>query len=205
MLLDELEHGFGRPLVHQDHGVPQVDRGSRVAQHGRVVERGAHDVDVVVPGLDAEQEEDAAQAERRLFRRGPAQRAEHPFRVAGGPRRVVHDVADGPVRRVVGGLAVTHGGQRREADDLADGEARRRRYLRFVGGVEGHVGEALVGDEHLGPRVLKDVGHLGCHQMVVDRDQVPTGLQGGQVELEDLYAVGEQGGDNVTGSKIEAP
>ena len=76
---------------------------------------------------------------------------------------------------------------------------------RLVGGGDGHVGEALVGDEGLGPGVLQDVGHLGRHQVVVDRDQVPAGLQGGQVDLDHLGAVGQQGGDHVAHAEALGP
>ena len=67
VLLDELEHLLGDPLVHEHDGVAEVDGGAREAHHGGVVERRAHDVDVVVLGLDAEQEQDAGQAEGRLL------------------------------------------------------------------------------------------------------------------------------------------
>ena len=54
-----------------------------------------------------------------------------------------------------------------------------------------------MGHEDLGPGVLEDVGHLGRHQVVVDGNQVPAGLQGGQVDLQHLGAVGQQGGHDV--------
>ena len=57
---------------------PEVDGGAREAQDGGVVERRADDVDVVVVGLDAEQEEDPGQAEGRLLGGGPAQLAGTP-------------------------------------------------------------------------------------------------------------------------------
>ncbi len=52
-------------------------------------------------------------------------------------------------------------------------------------------------DEGLGPGVLEDVRNLGRHQVVVDRDEVPAGLQSGQIDLQHLGAVGQQGGDHV--------
>ena len=64
--LDEPQHLFGRPLVHEHHGVAHVERRAPEAQHGGVVERRADDVDVVVMGLDAEEEQDAGQAEGGL-------------------------------------------------------------------------------------------------------------------------------------------
>ena len=59
------------------------------------------------------------------------------------------------------------------------------------------LGEALVADEDLGLGVRQDVGDLGRHQVVVDGHDVPAGLQGGEVDLEDLDAVGQHEGDGV--------
>ncbi len=73
--LDELEHVLGQPLVHEDDGVAQMDGGSGIPDDGRVVERRADDVDVVVVGLDPEQEEDPRQPEGRLLGGGTAQAA----------------------------------------------------------------------------------------------------------------------------------
>ena len=42
-----------------------------------------------------------------------------------------------------------------------------------------------------------DVGDLGGHQVVVDGHDVPAGLEGGQIDLEDLDAVGQDEGDGV--------
>ena len=134
-----------------------------------------------------------------------AERAEHPLGVARRARRVVHDVADGPVGRIGGGLRVAHAGVGAEAGEVAHAEADRRRQLGLLGGVERHVGEALVGHEGLGPRVLEDVRHLGRHQVVVDGHQAPAGLEARQVELEHLHAVGQEGGDHVPGLQVQAP
>jgi hypothetical protein len=43
---------------------------------------------------------------------------------------------------------------------------------------------------HLRVAVRHDVGDLGPDEMVVDRDEVPARLQGSEVELDDLDAVG---------------
>ena len=56
-LLDEAQHVLGQPLVHEHDGVAQVQRRAPEAQHGGVVQRRADDVDVVVLGLDAEEEQ----------------------------------------------------------------------------------------------------------------------------------------------------
>ena len=170
-----------------------------------MVERRADDVDVVVLRLDSEEEEDARQTERRLLGREPAQRPVDTLRVAGRPRRVVHDIADGPVLGVGGRLRVAHGSEGAEPGDLADREAGRGGELRLLGRLERHVGEALVGDERLGVRVAQDVGDLRADQVVVDRHQVPAGLEGGEVELEHLDPVGEQGGDHVAVAEPELP
>ena len=104
----------------------------------------------------------------------------------------------------VGGLGVAHRWRRsrsrrspRPRSTATTGARPRRRR-------PGHLGEPLVGHERLGLRVLQDVGDLGTDQVVVDRDQVPAGLQGGQVELEHLHPVGEEGGDHVPGLEAEA-
>ena len=143
------------------------------------------------------------QTERRVLGREPAQRPVDTLRVAGRPRRVVHDIADGPVLGVGGRLRVADRREGAEPGDLADREAGRGGELRLVGRLERDVGEALVGDERLGVRVAQDVGDLRADQVVVDRHQVPAGLEGGEVELEHLDPVGKQGGDHVAGSEAE--
>ncbi len=92
-----------------------------------------------------------------------------------------------------------------EPGDLADREAGRGGELGLLGRLERHVGEPLVGDERLGVRVAQDVGDLGSDQVVVDRHQVPAGLEGGEVELEHLDTVGQQGGDHVAVPEAELP
>ena len=49
--LDEPQALLRVPLVHQHHGVAQLHGGSREAHDGRVVERRAAEVHVVVPRL----------------------------------------------------------------------------------------------------------------------------------------------------------
>ena len=128
-----------------------------------------------------------------------------PFGIARRARRVVHDVADGPVGRVGGGLGVAHAGVGAEAGQVPDPEADRRGQLGLLGGVEGDVGEPFVGHEGLGPGVGQDVGHLGADQVVVDGHQVPPGLQAGEVQLEHLDAVGQERGHHVAGLQVHAP
>lgn len=89
-------------------------------------------------------------------------------------------------------------GVRPEAVDLADGVPVGRRKARLVGRVPCRVGEALVGEEHLGARVGDDPGDLGGDEVVVDRDQVEPGLAGGEVRGEELGAVGQDDGEGVT-------
>ena len=113
-----------------------------------------------------------------------AERAVDPLGVAGRARRVVHDVADGPVGWIVGRLDGPRGLERGEPRDVADGQTPVGVEIGFGGSRLGCVGEPLVGYEGLGAGVLQDVGDLGRHKMMVDGDEVPTGLQGGQVELE---------------------
>ena len=76
------------------------------AHHGRVVERRAHDVHVVVVRLDVKQEQQAGQAQRGFLGRDPAQGPEDAFGVAGGAGGVVHDVTDGAIGWVLSGLGI---------------------------------------------------------------------------------------------------
>ncbi len=69
-----------------------------------MVEGRADDVDVVVLGLDAEEEEDAAEPDGGVLGGCADERPVDALGVAGGARGVVHDVADGAVGRVVGRL-----------------------------------------------------------------------------------------------------
>ena len=103
------------------------------------------------------------------------------------------------------GLGVADRGVGGEAGHVAHGEAPGGGEPGLVGRRRGHVGEALVRDEGLGARVLQDVGHLGRHQVVVDGDEVPAGLEGGQVDLEHLGAVGQQRGDHVAHAEALGP
>ena len=193
--LDELEHALGAPLVHEHHGVAHVDGRAREPQHGGVVQRRAHDVDVVVAGVDAEQEQDPGQADGHLVGVRARQRPADALGVARGPRGVVHGVAQAAVVGPVGPLVVAQLRVGGEAGDVTDGQAARGGDLGLIGGVEAGVGEALVADEDLGPGVLQDVGDLGGHQVVVDGHDVPPGLHGGEIDLEHLGAIGQDEGD----------
>ena len=97
----------------------------------------------------------------------------------------------------IGLLAVAQLGVRGEARGSRRRPAAGAGDPRLVGGVDAHLGEALVADEDLGSGVLHDVGDLGCHQVVVDRHDVPPGLHGREVDLEYLGAVGQHEGDGV--------
>ncbi len=196
-LLDEPEHLLGHPLVHEDDGVPQVQRRAREAEHGRVVQGRAHNVHVVVLGLDPEEEEQSRQPERGLLGRDPGELAEDPLGVARRPRRVVHDVADGPVLGQRRRARVAQRGVGGEARDPSDREATGGPDPRLVCRRGRDVVEALVRHEGLRPRVLQDVGDLGRDQVVVDGDEVPAGLEGGQVDLDHLGAVRQERGHHV--------
>ena len=89
--------------------------------------------------------------------------------VAGGPRGVVHDVADGAILGQRGGLGVARARRRRRNRHGTDGQAALGRDPGLVGGRDRDLGEALVRHEGLGAGVLQDVGDLGGHQVVVDR------------------------------------
>ena len=85
--LDQLEHPFGVPLVHENDRVAEMHRCTAEAHDGRVVEGRPDDVHVPVVGLDAEQEEDSAEPERRLLGRDPGQaRASRPSAGPSCPR-----------------------------------------------------------------------------------------------------------------------
>ena len=91
-----------------------------------------------------------------------------------------------------------------EAGDVAHGQAARRPGSRPRRRRRWHdLGEALVADEDLGSGVLHDVGDLGRHQVVVDGDDVPARLHGGEVDLEHLGAVGQHEGDGVARAEPE--
>ena len=72
-----------------------------------------------------------------------------------------------------------------------------RGQLGLVGGGRGRVGEPFVRDEHLGAGVGDDPGDLGADEVVVDGDEVETGLGGGEVGGEELDAVGQDDGEGV--------
>ena len=196
-LLDQPQHVLGQPFVHEHDGVPQVQRGAAEAQDGRVVQRRADDVDVVVLGLDPEEEQQSRQSERRLLGGHAQKLAKDALGIPRRARGVVHDVAEGPVLGHARRLGVAHLGVRGEAGHVANGEPAGCVEADFVRRGDGDVRKALMGDEGLCSRVLQDVGHLGRHQVVVDRDEVPARLQRREVDLDHLGAVGQQGRDDV--------
>jgi len=158
-------------------------------------------VDVVVVGGQPEEQEHPGEAEGGVLGRRVGEAAAHPLGPAGGARRVVHDGAGGALRgcgrrpavlQLAVGAEALHGTHREAA---LDGEAG------LVGGRLHRRGEALVGDQDLGLGVVEDVGDLGTDEVVVDRDEVPPGLQDGQVDLDHLHRVGQHDGDGVAGAQ----
>ena len=107
------------------------------------------------------------------------ERPAHALGLAGRARRVVHRPARscGPSGSGVG-LAVA-------AAPRSGGSRARRRPRSSVGAGRRSprprpwriVGEALVADEHLGLAVVDDVGDLRADEVVVDRRDVPAGLE----------------------------
>ena len=61
-----------------------------------------------------------------------------------------------------------------------------------------------MGHEDLGAGVSEDVADFRADQVVVDRHEIPTGLEAGEVELNGLNAVREHGGDDVTFGQAES-
>src|SRR5207302_8534412 len=53
--------------------------------------------------------------------------------------------------------------------------------------------------------VLQDVADLGPRQVVVDRHEVPPGLQARQVQLDHLGRVRKERGDGVSGGESQLP
>ena len=102
-------------------------------------------------------------------------------------------------------MPLSHLGEGGEPLDRPDAQTGPLRRGGERGALSADLSEALVADEHGGVRVAQDVGHLGRHQVVVDRHQVPAGLEGGQVELEHLDAVGQHGGDDAARFESESP
>lgn len=193
--LDQGQHVLRRPLVHQDEAVADVQRGAGELQDGGVVERGADQMDVVVERCDAEDGEESAEVGGLGL--GAGQRAADAARASGGARGVVHD----PAQRAVAGrglrLPVEELGVGPEAAGRTDGVAVGRGQLRLVRRLPGRLGEPLVGDQHLRAGVGDDPGDLRSDQVVVDGDEVETGLGRGEVGGEELDAVGEDHGEGV--------
>ncbi len=193
--VDQGQHALRRPLVHQDEAVAEVQRGTGELQHGRVVERRADQMDIAVERLDTEDAEESAEV--GVLGCGTGQRAANTARAPRGARGVVHDPAQGPVGGRGPGLSVEELGVRPEAVDVTDGVAPRPRQLRLVRGVPGRLREPLVRDQHLRPGVGDDPGDLRADQMVVDGDEIETGLGRGEIRGEELDAVGEDHGERV--------
>ncbi len=121
--LDELEHALGGPLVHQYHGVAHVDGSTGEPEHGGVIQRRPHDMDVVVAGVDPEQEQDPGQGDGHLVGVRTRQRPADTLGVPRRPRGVVHGVAEAPVVGPVRPLVVPHLGVGGEARDVTDRQA----------------------------------------------------------------------------------
>ncbi len=171
----------------------------REAQHGGVIERRADDVDVVVaragcrtgagcrPGRWPCSSGSAPDSARRT-----------PLGLPGGARGVVHGVAEAAVvghGRSSGRRASRRRSRSRRCRPRPGGarpgsRPRRRRRCTSSANRSWPMKTLALG-------VLDDVGDLGGHQVVVDGDDVPAGLKGGEVDLEDLDAVGQHEGDGV--------
>ena len=132
------------------------------------------------------------QAEGGLLGGQAAELAEDALRIARRARGVVHDVADGAVGRVGGRLGVAHA-RRRSRSPAMSPTAKQIDEGSSASSAASSATSAnrSWADERLGPGVRQDVGDLGADQVVVDGHQVPAGLQGGEVELEHLDAVGQ--------------
>jgi hypothetical protein len=89
-----------------------------------------------------------------------------------------------------------------ETGHVADGVAVSGGQVRLVGGVGRRVGEAFVGDEHLGAGVGDDPRDLGADEVVVDGDEVETRLGGGEIGGDEFRAVRQDDGER--GDAFEA-
>ena len=207
VLVDQLEHALGCPLVHEHDRVAHVQRVGRPHQHGGVVERRAGDVHVVVERLHAEHALEAgvqlaqdvgvdvderrasrpwacrwcptcsASARRRCDRRGWSSAGRRPARSTGGSPSTV-----------------------------ADREARCRRATSIsVMALVISSAKRSWPTKHLGVAVVDDVGDLGADEVVVDRREVEPDLHGAEVELDHLDAVGQHAGDGVARLEARAP
>jgi hypothetical protein len=205
VLLDQLEHAFGRPLVHEDDGMPEVQRAAREHEHGRVVERRAADVDVVTLRLDAEHAEEHTEHREDDVGIERHQRPAHAFRSAGRAGRVVHHLARRAIRRRRVRLAAAEVLVRPEAGHGAHREAALGREVDLVARRFAGRGEAFGADEHLRARVLHDVRDLGRGQVMVDRHEVHAALRAAEIELDHRRAVRQHGGDDVALPEAERP
>ena len=203
VLVDQTQHLLRQPLVHQDHGVAQVQCRGAEDQHGGVVEGGAADVDVVVLGLQAEHAQEARGERGDDLGRDLGKRPAHALRLARGARGVVHHLAGGAALGHLAGLSLAELGEGAEALHAAQREAHRAREVDLLAGHLAGLGEALRADEDLRAAVLHDVGDLGARQVVVDGRHVEADLHDGQVDLIHLGAVLEHDGDAVSPAEAE--
>ena len=103
------------------------------------------------------------------------------------------------------GLRVAHVGERTEAVDVADRVKAFGRHAGQSGSFYARSTEALMADEDLRLAVRQDVRDLGPDKVMVDRNEVPTRLQRREVELDDLDAVRQNGGDGVAHADAGCP
>jgi hypothetical protein len=151
-------------------------------------------VDVAILRLCTEEAEKAAhQGGDRVGVEG-SQAALHALGTAGGAGGVVHHLPGGAILGQRPGLALAELAEGAETGQRAEGEARPGGEAQLLDGAPAGLGEALRAEEGLGLAVPDDVGDLGGRQVVVDGGQVPAGLGHGEVELDRLGAVGQDGG-----------
>ena len=186
---DQAQHFLGIPLLAEDHRVAHVERGRTEHQDGGVVEGRAADVNIVVLGLQAEHtQQSGGQGDDQVGVDG-SQGASYALGLARRSRGVVHHLARGAILGPVIGLSGEKLGKRPKALDLTQGKAPIAREVDFLPGGSAGLGEFLRTAEHLGSRVLDDVGDFRRREVVVDGGHVETDLGDGQVDLEELGAI----------------
>ena len=120
------------------------------------------------------------------------------LRPAGRAGRVVHDSAGGTVFGQTFRLPLLYLFVGTEPGELPGNEAGLFRHVGLFNGRCADVAE-LFGAEHrfrLG--VFEDVRDLGGREVVVDRNQVETGLHAREVELDERRGVGKDRGNGVS-------
>ena len=170
-----------------------------------MVDRRDRQVDVAVPGGDAEQVRQVAEQLAHVRRVDRRQAPLDALGAAGGSRGVVHGGTGGAAPGGVDGLTLEERGVGAEPVDRSDGEAPVRGQAGLVDGSAGPVGEPLAGHEHLGVGVFEDVRHLGPHQVPVDRGDVQPDLERRQVDLHQLDGVRQQQGHRVAHLEPQRP